>query len=90
MVDKSGDETGYPAQQSKSAYVQDHLTDFTEGVNKRGNPRKGAIQELCNVSNFIPANRKGKKSLPSFVAETVLLTLPTFCFSFFFLFYYIM
>lgn len=38
MVDKSGDETGYPAQQSKIAYIQEHLTNIIEGVNKRGNP----------------------------------------------------
>lgn len=70
MVDKSGDETGYPAQQSKIAYIQEHLTNIIEGVNKRGNPWKGAVQELYRVSHFIPANRKGKKSLPGFVAET--------------------
>lgn len=36
--EKRGDEAGYPAQQSTSPYIQEHLTEVREGVLQKGNP----------------------------------------------------
>lgn len=70
MVDKSGDETGYPAQQSKPAYIQEHLTDIIEGVNIGGTPEKEQLRSSAMWVILFLQTEKGKKSLLSFVAAT--------------------
>lgn len=42
-AEERGDEAGYPVQQSKSPYMQDHPTEVREGVLQKGNPWKAAV-----------------------------------------------